>query len=85
MACGTVHADATPRPDSHHRQREGRKNWAYKLARRAEAGEPGMHYARITAKDAVAAGVLDQEEIDDARATLTRHRVFRKLYEARAE
>jgi hypothetical protein len=24
---------------------KGRKNWAYKLARKAEAGEPGMHYA----------------------------------------
>jgi len=40
-----------------------------------------MHYARITAKDAVAAGVLDQEEIDDARATLPAT-VFQELYEA---
>jgi hypothetical protein len=60
---------------------KGRKNWAYKLARRAESGEPGMHYARITAADAVKAGVLDQEEIDDARATLPAT-VFQELYEA---
>lgn len=60
---------------------KGRKNWAYKLARRAEAGEPGMHYSRITAADAVRAGVLEQDEIDDARATLPTT-VFQELYEA---
>ena len=31
---------------------KGRRNWAYRLARRAESGEPDMHYARITAYDA---------------------------------
>lgn len=60
---------------------KGRRNWAYRLARRAETGEPGMHYARITAHDAVLAGVLDQHEIDDARAQLP-EQVFRELYEA---
>ena len=30
---------------------KGRRNWAYRLARRAEAGAPDMHYARITAHD----------------------------------
>lgn len=60
---------------------KGRKNWAYKLARRAEAGEPNMHYARITAQDAVSAGVLAQAEIDDARGQLPES-VYRELYEA---
>ena len=49
---------------------KGRRNWAYRLARRAEAGEADIHYARITAYDAIKAGVLDQHEIDDARARL---------------
>lgn len=60
---------------------KGRRNWAYRLARRAESGEPDMHYARITAHDAVLAGVLDQHEIDDARAQLPEN-VYRELYEA---
>ena len=58
---------------------KGRRNWAYALARRAEAGAPHMRYSKITAVDAVAAGVLAQAEIDDARATLPEH-VFRELY-----
>src|SRR5499427_9164046 len=60
---------------------KGRRNWAYRLARRAESGEPDMHYARITAYDAIQAGVLQQSEIDDARAQLPAT-VFRELYEA---
>jgi hypothetical protein len=60
---------------------KGRKNWAYLLARKAEAGEPGMHYARITASDAVLAGVLDAEEIEDARSKLPES-VYRELYQA---
>lgn len=60
---------------------KGRRNWAYRLARRAESGEPDMHYARITAYDAIQAGVLNQGEIDDARAQLPEN-VFRELYEA---
>lgn len=60
---------------------KGRRNWAYKLARRAEAGEPGMHYARITAADAVSAGVLDKAEVEDAKRQLP-EAVYRELYEA---
>lgn len=60
---------------------KGKKNWAYRMARRAEAGAPGYSWHRITAADAVAAGVLEQEEIDDARLSLPEH-VFRELYEA---
>lgn len=62
---------------------KGRKNWFYRLARRAESGEPNMAYHRITADDAIAAGVLAQEEIDDARRQLP-EAVFRELYEAEA-
>ena len=68
---------------------KGRKNWFYQLARRAEAlmlSEPDaakrrMHYARITADDAVAAGVLDAEEIEDAKSDLPES-IFRELYYA---
>ena len=59
----------------------GRQNWAYRLARRAEAGAPDMHYARITAADAVAAGVLEAAEVEDARQQLPAH-IFRQLYYA---
>jgi hypothetical protein len=58
---------------------KGRLNWAYRMARRAEAGAPNMHYAKITAYDAVAGGVLDADEIEDARANLP-DAVFRELY-----
>jgi hypothetical protein len=58
---------------------KGRRNWAYQLARRAESGEPGYRYTKITAYDAVAAGVLDAAEIENARADLPEN-VFRELY-----
>lgn len=59
----------------------GRKNWFYRMARRAEGGDPDMHYARITAYDAIQAGILSAEEIEDARRTLP-ETVFKELYEA---
>jgi len=58
---------------------KGRRNWAYQLARRAESGEPDMHYAKLTAYDAVDGGVLDMAEIEDAKRTLPPH-VFDELY-----
>jgi phage FluMu gp28-like protein len=58
---------------------KGRKNWAYKLARRAEAGAPGMVYRRITAHDAIKAGILSQDEVEAARRDLP-EAVFRELY-----
>lgn len=58
---------------------KGRRNWAYQLARKAESGTPDMHYAKLTAWDAVAGGVLDREEVEDAARTLP-HDVFRELY-----
>lgn len=60
---------------------KGRRNWAYKLARKAESGAPNMGYHKITAKDAVAGGILDQREIDDAKEQLP-EQVFKELYEA---
>lgn len=64
---------------------KGRQNFAYRLARKAEANmaDPtsDWHYEKITAADAVAAGVIAAEEVEDARRTLPEH-VFRELYEA---
>ena len=69
---------------------KGRKNWFYNLSRRAEAemseaqakGEiPSLWYSKITADDAVAAGVLDQEAIDEARRDYP-EQLFRELYYA---
>lgn len=62
---------------------KGRKNWFYKLARKAAAGEPGMAYHRLTWQMAVAAGVLEGDEIADAKSKLPAH-VFKQLYEAEA-
>lgn len=59
----------------------GRRNWAYAMARKAEAGEPGMEYHRLTADDAVAAKVMTAEEIEDASRALP-HDIFRQLYYA---
>lgn len=58
---------------------KGRRNWAYQLARKAEAGEPGMHYAKITAHDAVEAGIITADEVADAQRQLP-DAIFRELY-----
>tara|TARA_R100000808_G_scaffold6135_3_gene18397 strand:+ start:5903 stop:6940 length:1038 start_codon:yes stop_codon:yes gene_type:complete len=58
---------------------KGRRNWAYKLARMAESGVENWHYAKLTAYDAVDAGVLDIEEIEQAQAQLPDN-VFKELY-----
>lgn len=57
----------------------GRKNWAYMLARRAQQGEQGMAYFKLTAFDAVEGGILPMSEIEDAKRTLPDH-VFKELY-----
>ena len=67
----------------------GRKNWFYQLARRAEQEqtrgvEPReMGYHKIVAADAVAAGVLDAKEIEDARSQMPEI-AWRELYQAEA-
>jgi hypothetical protein len=58
---------------------KGRTNWHFKLARKAEAGEIGMSYAKLNAYDAAAGGVLDLKEIEDAKRLLPEN-VFRELY-----
>jgi len=62
----------------------GKKNWAYKMARRAERGDtPTMHHARLTAYDAAAAGILDYAEIEDARDQMEEDD-FKQLFLAEA-
>lgn len=68
---------------------KGRKNWFYQLCRKAEAemlAEPDetkrrTHFAKITALDAIDAGVTDPEELEDARALLPDN-IFKELYYA---
>lgn len=62
---------------------KGRKNFFYKLAMRAKAKEPGYFYKKITAYDAVEAGILDLQEIEDAKRDLP-EAVFKELYLAEA-
>ncbi len=61
----------------------GRKNWFFKMARRAEHGDPEMGYHKIVASDAVEAGVLDAKEIEDARTQMP-ELAWRELYLAEA-
>jgi Phage terminase large subunit. len=59
---------------------KGTNNWVYKLAREAESGnKPGWAYFRITADDAVDAGVLKREVIEEAKRTLPTG-IFLELY-----
>ena len=59
---------------------KGRKNWAYHIARRAESGTLGeWGYAKITAHDAVGAGILTTDDVAMAKAELP-DAVFRELY-----
>lgn len=60
---------------------KGRRNWFYKMCRKAQAGEPNMSYSKITWRDAVAAGILEETEIEDARRVLP-EQAFKQLYEA---
>lgn len=61
---------------------KGIGNWAYPLAREAEKGnKENWSYHKLTAADAVAAGVLDDAEIKDAEATLP-NAIFLELYYA---
>lgn len=60
---------------------KGKKNWAYRLGRKAKAGAEGFAYYRITAVDAVRAGVLVLDEILDAQGVLLPE-VFDELFMA---
>lgn len=63
---------------------KGKKNWGYQLGQKARAGEPGYEYFKITAYDAVREGILDSEEIQQARRDLPDN-AFKELYEAEAQ
>jgi hypothetical protein len=60
---------------------KGKKNWGYKLAQRAKtSNKPDIYaYFKITAYDAVDAGILDLAEIEQAKEDLP-EAVFRELY-----
>ena len=74
--------------------KKGRKNWAWKMARRAESGSKDMAYARLTAWDAADglaelkqagkispnAHVITREDIEDARGQMPAE-AFKQLYE----
>jgi hypothetical protein len=62
---------------------KGRKNWFYKLCRKAEGGAPAMRYTKLTWRDAVAGGIMEESEVEDAKRVLP-ERVFKELYEAEA-
>jgi phage FluMu gp28-like protein len=62
---------------------KGKKNWGYKLGMKARAGNKDYEYFRITAMDAVNEGLLDAEEIEQARRDLPEH-AFKELYLAEA-
>lgn len=58
---------------------KGKKNWGYKLGVRARNGEQGYEYHKITAWDAVNAGILKREEVEQAMRDLPEW-VFKELY-----
>lgn len=62
---------------------KGKRNWAYKLARRAQSGADNMQYAKLTADDAIAAGIMARETVNEAEAGLPES-IFRQLYYAEA-
>lgn len=62
---------------------KGKKNWGYRMASKARAGDPLYEHFRITAYDAVKAGILELEEIEQAKRDLPEH-VFKELYMAEA-
>ena len=60
---------------------KGRSNWFYKMCRKAEGGSKNYSYHKITAWDAVEAGILDKQEIDDAQEDLEHlPGMFEELY-----
>ncbi len=60
---------------------KGKRNWFYKMSRKAEAGEKDMAHHKITWRDAVGAHIFDESEVDDARRVLP-EQAFKQLYEA---
>lgn len=64
---------------------KGKQNWFYMACRAVERGRrENSHYERITCWDAVEAGLLAREEIEEARSDLSAGD-FKELYEAEAQ
>jgi phage FluMu gp28-like protein len=58
---------------------KGKNNWGYKLAMRAKNGEANYAFFKVTAYDAVKAGVLELAEVEQAKHDLP-ERAFNELY-----
>ena len=58
---------------------KGKKNWFYKIGEKARQGEPEYEYHKITAYDAVNEGILELEEVEQAKRDLPEV-VFNELY-----
>jgi hypothetical protein len=58
---------------------KGKKNWFYKLGERARIGEKDYKFFKITAYDAAKEGILELDEIEQAKRDLPEH-VFNELY-----
>lgn len=61
----------------------GKKNWGYRLGLKARQGMQGYEYFKITAHDAIRAGILEEAEIQQAKIDLP-EQAFRELYLAEA-
>jgi len=58
---------------------KGKKNWGYRLSLKARSGEPNYEYFKVTAYDAIREGILDAEEVEQARRDLPKY-AFDELY-----
>lgn len=59
---------------------KGTDNWVYPLAREAEAGrKENWKYYRITADDAIEAGIMQKEVVEEAQRTLPKG-IFMELF-----
>lgn len=59
---------------------KGTDNWVYPLAREAEAGrKENWQYYRITADDAIRAGIMQKDVVDEAQRTLPKG-IFLELF-----
>lgn len=58
---------------------KGRGNWVYRLGKLAQSGAPDMAYYKLTAWDAVEAGVLKRSIVEDAKQKLPAN-VFAELF-----
>lgn len=54
-----------------------KSDWMYELGERARAGDPKFGWHKITCEDAIAAGVLDREIVDERRAVLSTEEFMR--------